>query len=251
MQHNKKDKLQMAEMLKHIGMLENTGKNVVVVFMSLPEDENNALVIDTDALPDQYNEALRRIVESAEGQQAKDLGDILGRRPSPDGSSQTMLQKLHVSQRLMKVPVDIVHMTPRRGMKFPLRQILETMKQADRETPADLNDLDPITRAQVIAEMGKFNVHKANMEGTTAEGEAESARNLIRMAEMLEADAVSKRAQAYKIDPTLNPANRAAKAAEQAAAPAVTKADAKATTKAAAPAKAPAVARKTSVLAKK
>jgi hypothetical protein len=81
----------------------DSGKNVVVVFMSLPNDEDNALVIDTDALPDQYNEALRRIVESTEGQQAKDLADILGRRPSPDGSSQTMLQKLHVSQRLMKL----------------------------------------------------------------------------------------------------------------------------------------------------
>ncbi len=241
----------MAEMLKHIGMLENTGKNVVVVFMSLPQDEDNALVIDTDALPDQYNEALRRIVESIEGQQAKDLGDILGRRPSPDGSGQTMLQKLHVSQRLMKVPVDLVHMTPRRGMKFPLRQILDTMKQVDSETPADLNDLDPVTRAQVIAEMGKFNVHKTNMEGTTAEGQADAARNLIRMAEMLEADAVNKRAEAYKIDPTLNPANKAAKAEEHATTPVVTKSAAKASTKASAPAKTPAVPRKTSVLAKK
>jgi hypothetical protein len=220
----------MAEMLKHIGMLENTGKNVVVVFMSLPNDEENALVIDTDALPDQYNEALRRIVESTEGQQAKDLADILGRRPSPDGSSQTMLQKLHVSQRLMKVPVDIVHMTPRRGMKFPLRSILDQMKKNDSETPADLNDLDPVTRAQVIAEMGKFNVHKTNMEGTTADGQAESARNLIRMAEMLEADAVGKRAQAYAIDPSLNPARSHKPATE--AAKLTTKAEAKVATKA-------------------
>ena len=220
----------MAEMLKHIGMLENTGKNVVVVFMSLPNDEENALVIDTDALPDQYNEALRRIVESVEGQQAKDLADILGRRPSPDGSSQTMLQKLHVSQRLMKVPVDIVHMTPRRGMKFPLRSILDQMKKNDSETPADLNDLDPVTRAQVIAEMGKFNVHRTNLEGTTADGQAESARNLIRMAEMLEADAVGKRAQAYAIDPSLNPARSHKTATE--AAKLTTKAEAKVATKA-------------------
>jgi hypothetical protein len=54
----------MAEMMKHIGQMENTGKQVVVVFMSLPGDDEHALVIDTDALPDQYNEALRKIVES-------------------------------------------------------------------------------------------------------------------------------------------------------------------------------------------
>ena len=207
----------MADMMKHIGQLENTGKNVVVVFMSLPEDGDNALVVDTDALPDQYNEALRRIVESVEGQQAKDLADVLGRRPSPDGSGMTMLQKLHASQRLMKVPVDLVHMTPARGMKFPLRQILEAMGQQSANSPLELEDLDPITRAQVIAEMGKFNVHKSNMEGTTAEGQSLQAQELIRMAEMLESDAMTKRAQAYAIDPTLNPYNKAAVAATQAA----------------------------------
>jgi hypothetical protein len=195
-------------MLKHIGQMENTGKQVVVVFMSLPGDEEHALVVDTDALPDQYNEALRKIVESVEGQQTKDLGELLGRRPAPDGTGTTMLQKLHGAQRLMKVPVDLVHMTPARGMKFPLRQILAAMTQSDAQAPADLDDLDPVTRAQVIAEMGKFNVHQSNMEGTTAEGKAQEARDLIRMAEMLEADATARRAQAYAIDPTLNPGNK-------------------------------------------
>jgi len=198
----------MAEMMKHIGQMENTGKQVVVVFMSLPNDEDNALVIDTDALPDQYNEALRKIVESVEGQQSKDLGELLGRRPAPDGTGTTMLQKLHGAQRLMKVPVDLVHMTPARGMKFPLRQILDAMKQTEGQAPTDLEDLDPVTRAQVIAEMGKFNVHQSNMEGTTAEGKAQEARDLVRMAEMLEADAAGRRAQAYAIDPTLNPGHK-------------------------------------------
>jgi len=199
----------MADMMKHIGQLENTGKQVVVVFMSLPGDDEHALVIDTDALPDQYNEALRKIVESVEGQQSKDLGELLGRRPAPDGTGATMLQKLHAAQRLDKVPVDLVHMTPARGMKFPLRQILAAMKTVDDATPPDLNDLDPATRAAVLAEMGKFNVHQSNLEGTTADGRAQEARDLIRMAEMLEADATARRAQAYAIDPTLNPGHKA------------------------------------------
>jgi hypothetical protein len=227
--------LPMAEMMKHIGQMENTGKQVVVVFMSLPGDDEHALVIDTDALPDQYNEALRKIVESVEGQQSKDLGELLGRRPAPDGTGATMLQKLHAAQRLDKVPVDLVHMTPARGMKFPLRQILAAMKQVDASTPPDLNDLDPVTRAQVIAEMGKFNVHQSNMEGTTADGKAQEARDLIRMAEMLEADATARRAQAYAIDPTLNPGHKAKANGgswlEEAVAPAAKKAAPKATAK--------------------
>jgi formylmethanofuran dehydrogenase subunit E len=55
--------------------LNNTGKNVVVVFMQLPDDPAHALVIDTDALPDMYNESLRKVVESTEGQQAKNRSE--------------------------------------------------------------------------------------------------------------------------------------------------------------------------------
>lgn len=193
----------MAEMIRHTGVLNNTGKNVVVAFMSLPEDQEHALVIDTDALPDAFNEALRKIVESVDGQNAQNLADILARRIAPDGSNMTMLQKLHSAGRLQKVNVDLVTMTPRKGLNWPLRQVLEAMKQQEQTTPADLNDLDPETRAAVISEMGKFNVHARNMEGTTAEGQKAEAASLLRMAELLEADAISKREQAYAIDPSL------------------------------------------------
>lgn len=194
----------MAEMIRHTGILNNTGKNVVVAFMSLPEDPEHALVIDTDALPDAFNENLRKIVESIDGQNAQNLADVLARRMSPDGSNVTMLQKLHGAGRLQKVSVDLVTMTPRRGINWPLRQVLEAMKQQEQTAPADLNDLDPETRAQVISEMGKFNVHATNMEGTTAEGQKAEAAGLLRMAEMLEADASAKRQQAYRLDPSLN-----------------------------------------------
>ena len=194
----------MADMMKHIGILSNTGKNVVVVFMSLPEDPEFALVIDTDALPDSFNESLRKIVESTEGQASKDLADILARRMSPDGSNTTLLQKFHDAGRLQRVGIDLVIMTPRRGINWPLKQVLDAMKQAEQTTPAGFDDLDPETRAQVLSEMGKFNMHTSNMEGTTAEGQKEEALSLLRMAEMLEADAIAKRRQAYRIDPTLN-----------------------------------------------
>ena len=202
----------MAEMIRHTGVLNNTGKNVVVAFMSLPEDPEHALVIDTDALPDAFNENLRKIVESVDGQNAQNLADVLARRMSPDGSNVTMLQKLHGAGRLQKVSIDLVTMTPRRGINWPLRQVLDAMKQQEETAPANLDDLDPETRAQVISEMGKFNVHATNMEGTTAEGQKAEAAGLIRMAEMLEADASAKRQQAYRLDPSLNKKKAAAEA---------------------------------------
>ena len=198
----------MAEMIRHTGILNNTGKNVVVVFMSLPEDPDNALVVDTDALPDSFNESLRKMLESVDGQNAQNLADVLARRISPDGSNMTMLQKLHSAGRLQKVNVDLVTMTPRKGINWPLRQVLEAMKQSEQTTPANINDLDPETRAAVISEMGKFNVHARNMEGTTAEGEKAEAAGLLRMAELLEADAMAKRQQAYSMDPSLKNRNQ-------------------------------------------
>lgn len=234
----------MAEMIRHTGILNNTGKNVVVAFMSLPDDPDHALVIDTDALPDNYNEALRKIVESVDGQNAENLADVLARRMTPDGSNTTMLQKLHSAGRLQKVSVDLVTMTPRRGLNWPLRQVLEAMKQQEASQPADLDDLDPETRAQVISEMGKFNVHARNMEGTTAEGEKAEAASLIRMAELLEADASAKRQQAYKLDPSLR------KKTTTDEVKVVTKAEAKAKTAATKPAaKKPAAPKTTTVKA--
>lgn len=193
----------MDNMIKHTGVLANTGKNVVVVFMSLPEEPDHALVIDTDALPDQYNEALRKIVESSDGQNAANLADILARRMSPDGSNLTLLQKFHSAGRLQKVPVDLVTMTPRKGINWPLRDILQAMKVNKLEDPINFDDLDPETRAAVAAEVGKFNVHAKNMEGETASGKKAEAANLMRMAELLESDAFAKRQQAYALDPSL------------------------------------------------
>jgi len=189
-------------MLKHTGQLNNTGKHVAVVFMNLPEDRDHALVIDTDALPDMFNEALRRVLESTEAQQSKNLADVLARRPSPDGSGATMLQKFHQAGRLMKTPITNVTMTPRSGVHWPLIDVIKAMENTD-EGPQGFDDLDPETKAAVAAEINKFNVHANNQEGQTASGIRGEAVALLEMARLLEADASSKREQAYRIDPSL------------------------------------------------
>ena len=191
-------------MLKHTGQLNNTGKNVVVVFMQLPEDKDHALVIDTDALPDMYNEALRRIVESQEAQQSKNLADVLSRRMSPDGSNQTMLQKFHMGGRLTKTPISNVTMVPRRGVRWPLTEVISAMTNQE-DLPQGFDDLDAETKAEVAANLKRFNVHESNLTGETAAGISSQASSLLEMAKMLEADAQAKREQAYRMDPSLKP----------------------------------------------
>lgn len=194
-----------AGMTKHVGVLNNTGKNVVVVFMQLPGDPTNALVLDTDALPDQYNEAVRKIVESVEGQQSKNLADILGRRMSPDGSNMSLLEKFHRANRLEKVPTTLVTMTPRKGIRWPLTEVLKAVDNYSNETPDTLEDLDPETRAAVVADLNKFNVHANNISSELTANKAEEAVSLVRQAELLEADAQAMRVKAYQIDPSLAP----------------------------------------------
>lgn len=195
-------------MTKHVGVLNNTGKNVVVVFMRLPNDNNHALVIDTDALPDQYNEALRKIVESVEGQQSKDLAEVIGRRMSPDGSNLTLLEKFHNAGRLEKVPVNLVTMTPRKGVRWPLTDVLKAIDDNSDSAPTTFDDLDPETRAAVAAEVKKFNVHATNLDNEQNVNRKDEAVSLIRQAELLEADAVAMRMKAYKIDPSLKPSDK-------------------------------------------
>lgn len=192
-------------MTKHVGVLNNTGKNVVVVFMRLPNDPNHALVVDTDALPDQYNESLRKIVESVEGQQAKDLADVIGRRMSPDGSNLTLLEKFHNAGRLEKVPVNLVTMTPRKGIRWPLTDILKAIDENADSAPTNFDDLDPETRAALASEVKKFNVHASNLDNEQNVNRKDEAVSLIRQAELLEADAVAMRLKAYKMDPNLKP----------------------------------------------
>ena len=191
-------------MLRHVGVINNTGKNVAVVFMTLPDDDQNCLVVDMDALPEIFQQSVKKIIESNEAQQTQNLGDVLGRRMSPDGSNTTVLMKLHQAGRLQKLPVELISLVPRRGVTWPLRDVLAAMKE--REQPQVSNsDLDPDQATIAQEEVTKFNAFANNIEATASEGTMSQARDLIRMAEMLEADAAQRRSRAYQLAPELAP----------------------------------------------
>lgn len=206
-------------MLRHVGVINNTGKNVAVVFMTLPDDDQNCLVVDMDALPEIFQQSVKKIIESNEAQQTQNLGDVLGRRMSPDGSNTTVLMKLHQAGRLQKLPVELISLVPRRGVTWPLRDVLAAMHA--REQPQVLDaDLDPDQAVIAQEEVTKFNAFANNIEATASEGNMSQARDLIRMAEMLEADAAQRRSRAYQLAPELAP--KAPAKAKKAPTPAAT-----------------------------
>ena len=86
---------------KHIGELADESKaKVVIVYRTVPSEPNNCLVVGTKFLPDLYHNALMRAVESDGGQDAKELGEFLGRQTFPDGTN--MLAILHNDNYIKK-----------------------------------------------------------------------------------------------------------------------------------------------------
>ena len=63
--------------LKHVGKIKNTGSKVLVVFRTLPGESNMALVIPVSQLSDSYHDAIMKVVESDQGQDVFELGEIL------------------------------------------------------------------------------------------------------------------------------------------------------------------------------
>jgi NAD(P)H-dependent flavin oxidoreductase YrpB (nitropropane dioxygenase family) len=104
----------------------------------------------------------------------------------------------------MKTPVKNVTMTPKRGVRWPLTDVLAAM-ESDTDAPQNFDELDPETKAAIAAEVKKFNMHAHNTEGETVSGVKGDAKALLEMAMLLESDAQSKREQAYRMDPSLRP----------------------------------------------
>lgn len=100
----------MAQPLKHIGRIKNTGAKVLVIFRTLPGESNMSLVLPVAQLPDSYHDSIMTLVETDQAQESFEFGEIMFIRTFPDG--RPMLQAMQADGRLQKVATDSVLMTP-------------------------------------------------------------------------------------------------------------------------------------------
>jgi hypothetical protein len=100
----------MAKETKHVGKIINTGEKVAVVFRTVPGESNMALVLPTATLKDDMHNSLMELIDSEQGQQSNELGEIMFTRSFPDGRN--MLRAVQTEGRLKKVATDSVIMTP-------------------------------------------------------------------------------------------------------------------------------------------
>ena len=181
----------MAKFTKHVGRHSGTGQRLSVVFLQLPDDKENALVVYSDSLPDRYHDDFMTALESPEGQEGANLYEVLARKVFWHGT--TMLDTLHKERHLVKVPTAQVIMMPNSNTSIPLDDILAQMDQPEEVTTAT-NDTTQDRTSSLVDD---------NIEDSQKDENRQIAQNLLIQAGLLDTEAAAKRKEAYKYDPSL------------------------------------------------
>ena len=183
----------MAKNIKHVGLLANTGRKVVVVFREVPGEPESCLVVDTDALPDWMHDDVINAVESPSAQSSGNFYEYAARSLFSDGSN--MLNTMHTKGLLNKHPTTNVKMTPNSGMVIMLNELNTMIAQAGGKESVSKPDnrLDMATK-QV-----------AKPSNTNVINDSDLAKNMLDQAAQFEAEAQRLKEQAYEMAPDLKP----------------------------------------------
>jgi hypothetical protein len=190
----------MADVMKHVGKIGE--KPVVVVYREVPNEPDNALVVETASLSDEKHDALMQVISSAEAQESNQLSEVLHRRTFPDGSN--MLTALHFGKNISKVGVNQVNLEPLPGQRVPLEEVNKEIRKIEDNTNPPLNtEVNPTSLEGSVETAETPNVSTVPLD---------VAKNLLRQVELMEADLKAfqldidtKKAEAYSMAPELQP----------------------------------------------
>lgn len=186
----------MANLMKHVGKFGE--KPCVVVFREVPNEPDNCLIVESNSLIDQKHDDLMNVVQSAEAQESNNIADVLSRRQFSDGTN--ILNDLHFSKKLQKVPVDMVFLTPTPSDKISLKEVNVEINKLDGGYTPPITD--PISAGtQTISESAEIVAPDASV----AESLLVQAELLEQDAKTLLDDAEAKKSEAFKLDPNLKP----------------------------------------------
>lgn len=177
----------MATMVKHVGRIKNTDRKCIVVFRHIYDeqgnitDKDNCLVVDADALPDMFNQAMIDTVNSTEGQNTLNFFEVLARRTFSDGRN--MLATLDATGRLAKYHTNDIVMVPHPAHKISLTELNRELGKLDLHGGAEINK-NASAKVKEVSESAKGEV---DVELTVANNESDdtSERTPQQEAEML------------------------------------------------------------------
>jgi len=186
--------------MKHTGFLKKTNAKVIVVYKTIPGDAESCLVIDKDALRPFEQDQIIPQLESKDGQDAYDFGDLLARKKMPvdamvDQAGEEVAQSvngisvlayLHGKSMLIKQPTVNVIMTPAEGNNIQLDELNKLI--ADQRG----------VRIEDLAPKDATNLPKGDPQKI-------EAQNILKRAERLEAQVDELKERAYRMDESLRP----------------------------------------------
>jgi hypothetical protein len=198
-------------MLKHVG--KHNDKRCVIVFRKIPELEHMALVVYSDLLPRMVHDEVMRALESPQGQEAKELSDVLFRTVMADGHN--CLESLHRNGLLKKVPTNQVLVTPTSTSSVrldELNDILDEMTKGE-EAMKRLQEIDSsrgftgkkAPRKAEIQEVGERRTREAQGNTSAAEmlsgmlSDSDLASQRLEQAQKMEASARQLLAEAERL----------------------------------------------------
>ncbi len=117
-------------MIKHVGKHNN--KKIVLLWRRVPNENHMALLSYSDTLPRLIHDEVMKALESAIGQNAKELSDVLFRTTMADGRN--ALEVLHREGFIKKVPTSQILITPTAKSSVrldELNSILDEMEQGE------------------------------------------------------------------------------------------------------------------------
>jgi len=144
-------------MLKHIG--RHGDRKVAILFREVPNEEHMCLVIYPDTLPTHIHNSIMTTLESAPGQAATQLSEVLHRNLLPDGRAQ--LEALHKEGMIKKVPTAQIIVTPTSQSSVKLdemNKIIREMESGDaalkrlQEIDKNTGFVDPAQKRKAEAE---------------------------------------------------------------------------------------------------
>ncbi len=198
-------------MLKHVG--KHNDKRCVIVFRKIPELEHMALVVYSDLLPRMIHDEIMRALESPQGQEARELSDVLFRTIMADGHN--CLESLHRNGLLKKVPTNQVLVTPTSTSSVrldELNDILDEMKKGE-EAVKKLQEMDASRgmsgkqkpRRAEIQEIGERRTREAQGNTSAADmlagmlSDSDLAAQRLEQAQKMEASARQLLAEAERL----------------------------------------------------
>lgn len=117
-------------MIKHVGKYGD--KKIVILYRQVPNEDHMCLVAYSDLLPRLLHDSIMKVLESPEGQAAKDFADVLFRNLMSDGRN--ILEVLHKEGFIKKVQTANVLVTPTPSSSIrldELNKILNEMAQGE------------------------------------------------------------------------------------------------------------------------